>query len=522
MRSNYGKPLRNYLREGTYLTQIIDFGELPVFPEAATFPAIYLTMKAKPKPTSITIYTKVASLEFISLDSLVASQGLSLSTSAFEGENWTLTKDDETAIMRKMESIGIPLGSYVNGGIKRGVLTGLNEAFIIDRTTRDRLISEDSSNSKILKPIIVGDDIRSYNINFKDKYLIYIPWHFPLQDDKSIVGASKEAEEEFKKQYPSIFNHISKFKDQLSKRNTAETGIRYEWYALQRFASDYFSEFEKPKIVYPDIAKESRMAYDSDGLYLTNTAYLIPTKDIYLLCVLNSKLIFTYYKRIAAVLGDSEKGGRIRWFSQDVIRLPIRRISFTTPAPERARLGAQMQQLYADGKHAEILAQVDVCLPKDATGNFIAEQERSDVVHDLLAFLAERMLEMNKQKQTEVKGFLGWLESYLGAKVEDLTPKTKLQGYYEHDYESFLAVLKKNSKKLAVDPARREPAEKLRAEFEESMGKLLPLRERIRQTDELIDATVYRLYGLTEEEIGIVEGRESATEHPRASSLDSA
>ena len=90
--------------------------------------------------------------------------------------------------------------------------------------------------------------------------------------------------------------------------------------------------------------------------------------------------------------------------------------------------------------------------------------------------------------------------------MEDLTPKTKLQSYYEHDYESFLAVLKKNSKKLAVDSARREPAEALKAEFEGSMGKLLPLRELIRKTDELIDATVYRLYGLTEEEIRIVEG----------------
>ena len=81
-----------------------------------------------------------------------------------------------------------------------------------------------------------------------------------------------------------------------------------------------------------------------------------------------------------------------------------------------------------------------------------------------------------------------------------------MQGYYEHDYESLLAVLKKNWKKLAVDPSRREPGEMLRAEFEGSMKKLLPLRERIRQTDELIDAVVYKLYGLTEEEIGIVEG----------------
>ena len=149
---------------------------------------------------------------------------------------------------------------------------------------------------------------------------------------------------------------------------------------------------------------------------------------------------------------------------------------------------------------------MDSCLPKDEAGNFIASQEKSDVVHDLLAFLAEKMLEMNKQKQQEIKGFLGWLEGFVGAKVEDLTPKTKLQSYYEHDYESFLAVLKKNGKKLAIDPARREPAEALRAEFEGSLGKLGPLRERIRLTDDLIDAVVYRLYGLTEEEMRIVEG----------------
>jgi hypothetical protein len=169
-------------------------------------------------------------------------------------------------------------------------------------------------------------------------------------------------------------------------------------------------------------------------------------------------------------------------------------------------MGAELEQLCADGKFTEILAQVEACLLKDGEGNFIAGQEKSDVVHDLLAFLAERMLEMNKQKQQEIKGFLGWLEGYVGAKVEDLTPKTKLQSYYEHDYEGLMAVLRKNKRKLAIDPARREPAEVLKAEFEGSMSKLLPLRDRIRKTDELIDQVVYRLYGLTEEEIGIVKG----------------
>jgi len=83
------------------------------------------------------------------------------------------------------------------------------------------------------------------------------------------------------------------------------------------------------------------------------------------------------------------------------------------------------------------------------------------VVHDLQTFLTERMREMNKEKQQEIKGFLGWREGFVGARVEDLTPKTRLQSYYEHDYDGFLAVLMKNRKKLAVDghrPPRAPPA----------------------------------------------------------------
>jgi hypothetical protein len=73
-----------------------------------------------------------------------------------------------------------------------------------------------------------------------------------------------------------------------------------------------------------------------------------------------------------------------------------------------------------------------------------------------------------------------------------------------------MAVLRKNKKKLSIKPALRKPGEDIKAEFEGSMSKLLPSRDRIRQTDELIDAAVYRLYGLTEEEIAIVEGRETS------------
>ncbi len=280
-----------------------------------------------------------------------------------------------------------------------------------------------------------------------------------------------------------------------------------EWLAAPREPRFFINE----KILVRKLLSSGRIVsyLDIEQFYIDQQLYIGIVREshqvsLYYLCaILNSITMSFHY-----IHSYREKGQLFPQLTVNAFtRFPIRRISFTTPAPERARLGAQLQQLYAEGKHAEILAQVDACLPKDGEGNFIAILEKSDVVHDLLAFLAERMLEMNKQKQQEIKGFLGWLEGYVGAKVEDLTPKTKLQSYYEHDYESFLAVLKKNRKKLAIDPARRKEGEDLKAEFEGSMGKLGPLQEKIRQTDELIDAVVYRLYGLTEEEIGIVEGK---------------
>jgi hypothetical protein len=82
---------------------------------------------------------------------------------------------------------------------------------------------------------------------------------------------------------------------------------------------------------------------------------------------------------------------------------------------EPSRLVADLKALNQAGKFDEILSSVEACLPKDPERNFITAQEKSGVVHDLLAFLAEQMLEMKKQKHQEIKGFLGWLETEIGA-----------------------------------------------------------------------------------------------------------
>ncbi len=134
------------------------------------------------------------------------------------------------------------------------------------------------------------------------------------------------------------------------------------------------------------------------------------------------------------------------------------------------------------------------------------KEGRSDTIHDLLAYLAEQMIEMNKAKSEEIEGFLKWLEREIGVAVEELTNKTAIKEYHSRDFDQFLEVLKKNRKKLSIDPSDRKKQELLEQGFTKSMSVLGPVKAKIDATDELIDEIVYRLYGLSKEEIGVVKG----------------
>ncbi|MCE2397144.1 restriction endonuclease, partial [Candidatus Poribacteria bacterium] len=135
-----------------------------------------------------------------------------------------------------------------------------------------------------------------------------------------------------------------------------------------------------------------------------------------------------------------------------------------------------------------------------------ADLERSDVVHDLLAFQAEEMVEMNRAKGEEIRGFLRWLEREIGVEIDSLKNKTKIQDYFDLSFEELLEILKSNRRSIAVDPSDRNFQELLEREFTRSCNILDPLLTRIQGADALIDQVVYQLYNLTDEEIAIVEG----------------
>ena len=143
---------------------------------------------------------------------------------------WVILSPIEQSIKQKIEAVATPLKDW-DINIYRVVLTGYNDAFIIDTEKREAILAncqteeERKRTAELIRPILRGRDIRRYEYEWAGQWLIYIPWHFPYQFDESITGASEKAEKAFKEQYPAVYNHMLEYKEPLSKRNKAETGI---------------------------------------------------------------------------------------------------------------------------------------------------------------------------------------------------------------------------------------------------------------------------------------------------------
>ncbi|MFA6397137.1 MAG: TaqI-like C-terminal specificity domain-containing protein, partial [Sulfurimonas sp.] len=152
-----------------------------------------------------------------------------------------------------------------------------------------------------------------------ENYLLFIPWHFPLHDNPQISGASIEAEEAFKCDYPAVYNHLVGFKDKLENRNKAETGIRYEWYALQRCAASYYKEFDKPKIMYQVFQVKPAFVFDMKGTYCNNAIWMLPKDDKVLLAILNSTIGWFL---ISSYCTSIQNGYQLIWKYLEQIPIP--------------------------------------------------------------------------------------------------------------------------------------------------------------------------------------------------------
>ena len=298
--TGYGKELRNYLLENT-ICHLVNFEQVEVFEGVLVSSVIfggYKEITEKSHSLNYTEFFQDKNWKMNFNDHLANSSKLILQKSLTESE-WSFANDEAMVIKKKIESNGNKLKEIEGVDIKRGVTTGYDPAFIIEEQNN---ITNDYPD--VIKQLIKGRDIKKYSELLSKTSLLFIPWHFPLHEDDTINGASEKAEREFSIRFPVLYNHLKEHYEGLSERNKEETGIRYEWYALQRCAASYYQKFDEEKIVWPLTADKWGFAFDHKKHYLTSGGFFLVSENLslkYILGILNSKVLEYYFKFIGVM-----------------------------------------------------------------------------------------------------------------------------------------------------------------------------------------------------------------------------
>jgi hypothetical protein len=307
LRAGYGEPLRQHILDAQSFRVVMDFGELPVFESAATDAAIFI-WKKQPRGGSDTLWAMVKDLTRCFTEGVRAHfirLSVPVPASQFGIGMPRLASSAAAGLLRKMEQSGPRLGELHRDKMFNGVKTGLNQAFELNAKERADLVSKNGETSGIIRPFLYGDDIRRYEIKNQGRFLIYLKW----SDDLA--------------RFPEIEAHLKNFEAQLKRRDGVKDGGLCPWYALSRPRPEACAVFEKTKIIFPDIGKESRFAMDDSGAFPETTAFVIGVQDWFLLGLLNSTSAWLFFKEECMALGDRDAGGRLRLKLQYVEKLPI-------------------------------------------------------------------------------------------------------------------------------------------------------------------------------------------------------
>ncbi|CAN5171152.1 hypothetical protein BH24GEM2_BH24GEM2_05960 [soil metagenome] len=227
--------------------------------------------------------------------------------------------------------MGIPLAEVVEGKLYYGIKTGLNEAFIIDRRPRDRLVASDTASAEIIKPVLRGEDLRPWYQKDSESWIIFTRRGIKL--DK----------------YPAVAEYLTGYRKQLEPR-PADWDTRqnwpgrkagsYKWFEIQDTV-EYHEKFASTKIFWPDIAKLPRFSWSEEGKYVNDTGFFLSTADPALLGILQSRVSWFAISNTAIPLRLRAGLWQYRLKTQFLSRLPI------PPAPpaESKAIGALAMQV---------------------------------------------------------------------------------------------------------------------------------------------------------------------------------
>ena len=334
MRAGYGKKLRAHLSSSLTLSQVVDFGDLPVF-TATAYPSIVVGRKLQEDadlPLSVAdlvmpirrkiatagqpVTTETVNRSIDGLPTLLSEHAVSGYPRSMLGEDgWVLEDMALVRLFERLMNTGTPLGEFVEGRLNYGIKTGLNEAFVIDQSKRNQLVAADPSSADMIKPWLRGRDIKRWRADWGEQYVIAIensgdasannPW--------AAKESAESAEAVFRDRYPALHEHLSQFEEGLRKRS--DQG-RF-WWELRACA--YYSEFDQPKVIFNHFISGATFAYDPSGLFHNNACSFAVPPTPSLAGIVNSQIGWWLLWHLCTML----QNGYFQVFVQFLERLPV-------------------------------------------------------------------------------------------------------------------------------------------------------------------------------------------------------
>lgn len=297
MRAGYGEKTRSFFAKYTNPELLIDFSGVDIFESATVVTNILLFTRGENKGMTYCVGTSNKYKDYLkNLPDYVKKNKYSQNLKISDG--WIILTPIELSIKNKIMAAGTPLSKW-NIKINRGVLTGYNDAFIIDSVKRDEVLnncqteSERKRTAEIIRPILRGRDIKRYGYEWAGKYLIAT---FPSRNYDI-------------EQYPAVKQYLLSF----GKERLEQTGRTYtingekvksrkktnnKWFETQDSIS-YWEDFLEPKVIYPETTKSARFAYDESGIFIDKTCFMLISDDaLYLQKTLSSKLFEVAYNKM--------------------------------------------------------------------------------------------------------------------------------------------------------------------------------------------------------------------------------
>lgn len=440
-----GKPLRQYLARQSRVHKVVDFGDLQIFEGVTTYPAILVLENGKPEEAAELQMLQLGAALPDNLSQLFAQAHGRMRQVGLSDDSWQLEDEALAALRFKLthDSEGKPYSTIKEtyGAPLYGIKTGLNEAFVIDQATRDRLVAEDPGCEEIIKPFLEGKDFKRWYSADRNLWLIF-----------SRRGINLDL-------YPSVKAHLESYRDRLEPKPkdwpakkpwAGRKAGSYKWFEIQD-AVAYYDKFDQQKIQYAHFCSGPLFHMNLAGSYSNDKSYILPASDWWLLGLLNSSAYWFLMKAMAPAVRGGFHELRIQYMEQ----LPI---------------------------------------PK-----------ASDEEQQQIAALAEQCQQLAEQRYQISQRLIRRMVDDLCPQGRDAKINTKVQSWWQLDFKSLQVELRKSFKlkrdEVLIPLVERDEWQDY---FDDRKQQVLELDEKLAAQERLLNQAVNKLFGLTENEIRLL------------------